>query len=164
MQKLFVAASLCLAMAVALPYDLAQDEQGQHYYLVPVSRVRRDTDWNVQVPGGKFDVKHSGTIFENDNHKLEGEVYGSKSFVDRRDPLEVGGSLTYNHDSGSSLSVQAEHKRHQGTNLGIEGKYNLYRNGPFHVDVTGDYSRHYGGPSGTQHPSWNTQLTGTVDF
>ncbi|RZC41657.1 Gloverin and/or Attacin C domain containing protein, partial [Asbolus verrucosus] len=141
MQKLIVVASLCLAAVVALPYDLAQDEQGQRYYLVPVSRVRRDTDWNVQVPDGKFDVKHSGTIFENDRHKLDGEIYGSKSLVNRRDPVEVGGSLSYNHDSGSSLGVQAEHKRHQGTNLGIQGKYNIYRNGPFHVDATGEYGR-----------------------
>jgi hypothetical protein len=41
MQKVLIAASLCLAVALALPYDLVGDEQGQHYYLVPVSRERR---------------------------------------------------------------------------------------------------------------------------
>jgi NADH:ubiquinone oxidoreductase subunit 2 (subunit N) len=41
MQKVLIVASLCLVVALALPYDLVEDEQGQHYYLVPVSRVRR---------------------------------------------------------------------------------------------------------------------------
>jgi hypothetical protein len=41
MQKVLIVASLCLAVALASPYDLVEDEQGQHYYLVPVSRVRR---------------------------------------------------------------------------------------------------------------------------
>ncbi|CAH1377313.1 unnamed protein product [Tenebrio molitor] len=161
MQKVLIVASLCLVVALALPYDLVEDEQGQHYYLVPVSRVRRETKWDIENPG-KLKIQHSGTIFNNGDHKLKGEAYGSKSLVDRRDPAVFGGKLDYNHNSGSSLSVSAQHKEHRGTRVGVEGKYNLYRNGPFHADVSGKYDRTYGGAS--SNPSFSTHLTGTVDF
>jgi hypothetical protein len=121
----------------------------------------RETEWNIQDPG-KLKIQHSGTIFNNGDHKLKGEAYGSKSLVDRRDSAVFGGKLDYNHNSGSGLSVSALHKEHRGTRVGVEGKYNLYRNGPFHADISGKYDRTYGGAS--SNPSFSTHLTGRVDF
>lgn len=39
--KYFVALAVVVAVAAAVPLELAEDEDGQQYYLVPLSRERR---------------------------------------------------------------------------------------------------------------------------
>lgn len=39
--KLFVLSTLYLAMVVAMPYEIIEDEHGQQYYAIPINREKR---------------------------------------------------------------------------------------------------------------------------
>lgn len=39
--KFVVFSAFCIAIAVALPFDIIEDENNQQYYAVPISREKR---------------------------------------------------------------------------------------------------------------------------
>lgn len=41
--KVILFSLFCVAMTVAMPYDVIEDETGQEYYAVPVNREKRYT-------------------------------------------------------------------------------------------------------------------------
>ncbi|KAG5899936.1 hypothetical protein JTB14_002487 [Gonioctena quinquepunctata] len=149
--KYFVFVTFCLAVATALPFEVIEDEDGEQYYVIPVSRSKRQTKWGVSDTG--FGASHTGTVFKNDNHQLDGTGSFGKNF--RSHGIDqVGGRLDYTHTpSGSSAFLGADKTRGYGTDVAAGAKYNIYQNKNLDVDLTGQYGRHFGGPGGTGQPS-----------
>ncbi|KAJ8964089.1 hypothetical protein NQ317_004397 [Molorchus minor] len=150
--KYFVLVATLLAVAVAMPFDIFEDEEGEQYYAVPVSREKRQTKWGATNTG--FGVSHQGTILNSNNHQLDGSAYASKNWGSHGiKPDQFGGQLDYSHKpSGSSAFVGADRIPGYGTDVSAGLKQNLYQNKNFGVDVTGQYGRHFGGPGGTGKP------------
>ncbi|KAH1005159.1 hypothetical protein HUJ04_006194 [Dendroctonus ponderosae] len=127
-------------------------------------RQNRQTSVNVESPGIAT-IQHSGTVFDNNRHRLDGSGYVSKDFSRGGGlrPDAVGGSLDYLHKpSSSSVGVQADHFRHGGTDLKASGTWNFIDTPNAEVGLTGSYGRHFG--SGSRNPDWGVFLGGTWRF
>ncbi|KAL3265363.1 hypothetical protein HHI36_009569 [Cryptolaemus montrouzieri] len=167
MKIIIVFLAVC-AISCAQVYDFAEDEFGRQYIMVPLplSRQRRQTTYDIsKTPKGGTNVQlgHKGTIFDDGNHKLDAGASVSKTFNPNSAPT-YGGSLDYTHHSGSGLSVGAKNTPGYGTDLGVQGKYNIWREGKATLDAVGSYNRHYGGPYGTQTPNWYGGVQLSVPF
>ncbi|XP_018563819.1 sarcotoxin II-1-like [Anoplophora glabripennis] len=163
--KFFVFFVAAVAVAVAVPIEVAEDEEGQQYYLVPVSREKRQaTKWGVSNTG--VGLSHSGTILNNDNHRLDGSAYAAKNFGSHGlRPDQVGGRLDYAHKpSGSGAFISADNARRYGTDVNAGAQYNFVHKNNLDVGVVGQYGRHFGGPFGTGRPQGYVGLTATGRF
>ncbi|KAJ8933800.1 hypothetical protein NQ318_000589 [Aromia moschata] len=151
--KYFVLIAFLLAVAAALPFEVVEDQEGEQYYVVPVSREKRQTKWGVSDSG--FGIGHKGTILNNDNHRLDGSAYAGKNWESHGvRPDQFGGRLDYAHKpSGASAFVGADNVRHFGTDVNAGVKYNLHHSKNWDVDLSGQYGRHFGGPGGTGNPN-----------
>ncbi|XP_023024624.1 attacin-A [Leptinotarsa decemlineata] len=150
--KCFVFTILCLALSAAIPLDFIEDVNGEQYYIVPVSREKRQTNWGISNTG--FGASHRGTLFDNNRHRLDGTASAGKNFGSHGlRPDQIGGRLDYNHKpSGSSAFIGADRTRGWGTDVAAGGRYNIHQSKNFGVDLTGQYGRHFGGPGGTGKP------------
>ncbi|KAL3265364.1 hypothetical protein HHI36_009571 [Cryptolaemus montrouzieri] len=167
MKTLIVMFAVC-AIASAEIYDIAEDQFGGQFIMVPLPliRHRRQTTFDIsKTPKGGTHVQlgQKGTIFDDGNNKLAASGTLSKTF-NPTSPLSYGGTLDYTHSSGSGLSVGATNTAGSGTDLGVQGKYNIWRDGRATLDAVGSYNRHYGGPFGTQRPNWYGGLQLSVPF
>ncbi|KAJ8922492.1 hypothetical protein NQ315_007520 [Exocentrus adspersus] len=110
------------------------------------------TKWGISNSG--FGASHTGTLFNNNNHRLDGTASASKNFGSHGlKPDQFGGRLDYSHNpSRTSAFVGADRTRHFGTDVSAGVKHNLYQNKNFGVDAVGSYNRHFGGPGGTGRP------------
>ncbi|XP_018571235.1 uncharacterized protein LOC108910919 [Anoplophora glabripennis] len=161
--KYFVLLAIVVTVVAAVPVDVVEDEEGQQYYLVPVSREKRGTQWGLSGTGAT--VGHSGTIANSGGHRLDGGAYAGKNFGSHgARPDQVGGRLDYSHGSRTSAFASADHARHYGTDVNAGVRHNVYQNKNFGVDVTGQYGRHYGGPSGTGRASSGVGVVGHGTF
>ncbi|CAG9825326.1 unnamed protein product [Phaedon cochleariae] len=164
--KVFVFVAFCLAVAAAVPIEVFEDEDGQEYYLVPVSREKRQTKWGISNSGAG--ISHTGTLFQNDHHQLDGTASAAKNFPSHGlRPDQIGGRLDYTHTpSGSGAFVQADRTRNWGTDVAAGGKYNIYTSPKkdFGVDATAQYQRHFGGPGGAGRPDAGVFLNAHADF
>ncbi|XP_076260227.1 attacin-B-like [Rhynchophorus ferrugineus] len=156
-------------------YSIAEDEEGQQYYLIPLSRSKRSepekkntqpqTDWQIRDPG-ILTVSHKGTISNNENHRLEGMGYAQKNLRGHGiEPEVFGGGLKYTHiPSESNLKIGADHAPGFGTNLKASGTYNMYHSKNADVGLTGQYSRVIDTPYGNLKPNWGVFLGGQYRF
>ncbi|CAH1183472.1 unnamed protein product [Phaedon cochleariae] len=137
--KVFGFVALCLAVAVAVPVEVFEDDNGQEFLLVPVSRQKRQTKWGISNSGAG--ISHTGTIYSNGRHQLDGTASAAKNFPSHGlRPDQVGGRLDYTHNpSGSGAFVGADRTRNWGTDVSAGGKYNIYTSPKkdFGVDATG---------------------------
>nr|APX53002.1 attacin 2 [Anatolica polita] len=156
------------SFALVSSFEIVQDEEGQEYYLLPLHRARRaSTNVDIQKSGGggaSVTLDHKGTIFENDNHRVDGGAFASKQFKPNGPPT-VGGNLQYTHiPSSSSLNLGASHTKHLGTDFSTSGTANLWQKGNSRLDAVGSYSRHFNGPFGTGRPDYYGGLQFTHRF
>lgn len=162
MKVLVILFAVCLAFVVA-DYDLYQDEDGAQYVLVkledsepiPLQRQRRQTKVDVSKNGQgiRGTVSHTGTIVNNDRHRLDGTAFASKNFKPNG-PITAGGNLDYLHKpSGSTVGIGAAHTPHWGTDVNANAKVNVWQKGNSRLDAVGQYGRHFGGPFGTGRPN-----------
>nr|AYV99148.1 attacin C3 [Octodonta nipae] len=162
--KFIVFSAFCLAVAAAMPYEIIEDEDGQQYYAVPISREKRQTKWNVNQSG--VGISHTANIFDNNKHRLDGTASAAKNFNSHGlKPDQIGGRLDYNHKpSGAGAFVGADRTRGFGTDLNVGAKYNIHQSKNVGVDVTGQYGRHFGGPGGTGKPNYGVFLNAVARF
>ncbi|XP_023313225.1 attacin-C [Anoplophora glabripennis] len=160
--KYFVLLAVVASIAVAIPVEFSEDEQ--EFYLVPVEREKRQTKWDISDTGAK--VGHSGTIFDNGNHGLDGSAYVAKNFGSHGlRPDQLGGRLDYAHrPSGSGAFISADNARGYGTDVNAGAQYNFVHRKDLDVGVVGQYGRHYGGPFGTSSSQRYVGLTATGRF
>ncbi|XP_060531972.1 uncharacterized protein LOC132705412 [Cylas formicarius] len=166
--KVFAVLILCVSLCHAQDLnDDAESVKVPQWYLVPLHRNRRQTNWSLSGPKLTGSVSHQGTIFNSPNHRLDGSAYASKNFAQSRglQPDMMGGRLDYSHKpTGSGVSVGADHMRGGGTDLSATGRYNIYNTKNWNVGVSGEYSRHFGGPGGTGRPNYGAFLSATGRF
>ncbi|XP_018563820.1 attacin-C-like [Anoplophora glabripennis] len=162
--KYYVLLAVVAAVATALPVEYNEQEDGQEFYLVPVNREKRQTNWGISNTG--LGASHAGTIFDNGNHRLDGSAYAAKNFGSHGlRPDQMGGRLDYAHmPSGSNAFIKADNARHYGTDVNAGAQYNFVHRKDLDVGVVGQYGRHFGGPFGTGRPQSYVGLTATGRF
>nr|CAI5828753.1 unnamed protein product [Callosobruchus analis] len=73
-----VIVGLCLAIVNAIPYRIAENEEGQQYYMVPLSRSRSSKNFNLGASVGA--EKHYGGPGGDRKPEFGGFVRGSGIF------------------------------------------------------------------------------------
>ncbi|KAK9870783.1 hypothetical protein WA026_009743 [Henosepilachna vigintioctopunctata] len=159
----FVIAVFALFFVYVQTYEIAANEFGEHYLMVPLPliRHRRQTSVDISRGGGGTQVTagHQGTIFRNDNHHVTGGGFISKQFHSTG-PTTVGGNVGYQHiPSGSGINLGASNTRGFGTAVSATGNANIWSSGNSRLDLTGSYGRHFGGAWGTGPPDYEVALT-----
>ncbi|CAH1990396.1 unnamed protein product [Acanthoscelides obtectus] len=153
-----------LVAVSATPLEIAEDEEGQQYYMVPLSRVRRSETRGVVNERG-VGVSHQGNIFNSGGHRLDGSAYANKNFGSHGlRPDAAGGRLDYSHGSKTSAFAGADHVRGYGTDVGAGVRHNIYSSKNFNVDAGANYGRHFGGPGGTGRPQMGGFIRGSGKF
>nr|CAI5859214.1 unnamed protein product [Callosobruchus analis] len=112
--KHFMIFGLCLVVVSGMPYEVAEDEGGQQYYMVPLSRERRSPQTtSVGANERGISLSHKGNILDNNGHRLDGSAYANKNYHSPGlRPDQFGGQLDYNHDpSRTSAYLGADHTR-----------------------------------------------------
>lgn len=115
---------------------------------------------------GGYTLGQKGTLFSNDNHKLDGAYSGSKAWGSHGlKPDTFGGRLDYTHNpSGSTAFVGANRTPGYGTDLSAGVKYNIAQGKNWDVGLSAQYDRRYGGPYGTGKPNVNVLFGGNGRF
>ncbi|KAK9870784.1 hypothetical protein WA026_009744 [Henosepilachna vigintioctopunctata] len=166
MFRIILFSTLLCAFASALPLTIAEDEEGVQYLVLPLSREKRQTTYDISKgpQGTTVQLGHKGTIFDDGSHKVTGAGSISKTF-NPNSPPTFGGNLGYSHEaSGSGLNLGVQKTPGYGTDLGVEGRYNIWREGKATVDAVGSYNRHYGGQFGTTKPNWYGGVEVSIPF
>lgn len=139
---------------------LTVDEDG--YEAMPQVRVRRQTVFGGITPGnpgvtGTIGAK--GNIFNQNGHSLDASGQISRTYRPVG-PTAVGAGLDYQGPRGGA-SVNANHARGFGTDVGASANANLWRshNGRSSLDANANYGRHFGGPFGTGRPNYGVGAT-----
>ncbi|CAH1110798.1 unnamed protein product [Psylliodes chrysocephalus] len=156
--KSFIVFAVFVAISVALPFEVFEDETGQEFVLVPVQRQRRDVTWLVDED--KYGLGQKGKFFSNNNHQFDGSYGASKAWGSHGlKPDTFGGRLDYiNKPSGSTGFVGVDRTPGYGTDVTAGAKYNIAQGKNWGADVTGQYGRHFGGPGGTGKPEAGVSL------
>ncbi|KAL3276704.1 hypothetical protein HHI36_012074 [Cryptolaemus montrouzieri] len=109
--------------------------------------------------GSQLTIKHGGTIYSDDKNRVTGGGFVSKPFHPVG-PTTVGGNLGYEHiPTGSGINIGASNTHKFGTDVGASANANIWQEGNSRLDVSGNYSRHYGGPGGTGKPNWGVGMS-----
>lgn len=131
------------------------------YEAMPQLRVRRQVFGGITPgnPGVTGTIGARGNIFNQNGHSLDASGQISRTFRPVG-PTVVGGGLDYQGPRGGA-SVNANHARGFGTDLGASANANLWRsqNGRSSVDANANYGRHFGGPFGTGRPNYGVGAT-----
>ncbi|XP_023026454.1 uncharacterized protein [Leptinotarsa decemlineata] len=163
--KSFLVVSFCLAFVAGVPIEIYEDDGGNEYYIVPISRVRRDTNWDIRGPGLTGVVKQDGTLLNGDNYHLDGSAYAAKDLKDLKGlhkPELLGGDLKLTHDNGLSAVLGADHVRGGPTDLKAGLNYDIYHDKQVDIDLDANYRQQFGGPFGPGKPEAGVFLTGTA--
>lgn len=141
------------AESAPIPYEYVEQ--------IPSYRLRRQTVFGGVTPGNPGStatIGASGTIFNQNGHRVDGHGQVSRTF-NPTGPTSIGGGLNYQGPRGGA-SVNADHTRHLGTDVGVTGNANLWRspNGRSNLDGTANYNRHFGGPFGNSRPNYGAGL------
>lgn len=161
-----VLATLILRSTAAQPidFDPAVEElelavEGYEPVPIRIHRVRRqDVFGGVDRGPGGSTAGHlgvTGPLYQNNGHRVDGRAQVAKTW-NPSGPTVVGGGLDYSGPRGGA-SVSADHNRRLGTNVGVEGRYNVYQspNRRTTIDAHGGYERSFGGQFGTSRPNYN---------
>ncbi|VEN64141.1 unnamed protein product [Callosobruchus maculatus] len=166
--KYIVLIGFCLAVVSATPLEIAEDEEGQQYYMVPLSRARRSPGSVTHLGANErgFGVSHQGNILNKNGHQLDGGAYASKNYQSHGlRPDQFGGRLDYNHaPSRTSAFATADHARRYGTDVSAGIRHDIYSSKNFNVGVGGDYGRHLGGPGGNGRHQFGGFIRGSGRF
>nr|CAH7738723.1 unnamed protein product [Callosobruchus chinensis] len=166
--KYIMVFGLCLAMVSGMPYEVAEDQQGQQYYMVPLSRARRSPQPQTSVGANErgFGISHSGNILDNNGHRLDGSAYANKNYHSSGiKPDQFGGQLNYNHDpSRTSAYLGADHARGYGTDVRAGVQHDIYRTKNFNLGVGAGGQQHLGGPFGNSRPQFGGFIRGSGSF
>ncbi|XP_049819445.1 uncharacterized protein LOC109608154 isoform X1 [Aethina tumida] len=119
-----------LALAIALPLDLIEDDEGQQYLLVPLQRQRREssTSWDVSKGAAGTTVKlgQETVLASKGGHELNAGAFASKTF-DPTGPLTVGGTLGYhNVPTGTDVKAVVAQTPNWGTDVGLQASKTLW--------------------------------------
>ncbi|KAK9870774.1 hypothetical protein WA026_009735 [Henosepilachna vigintioctopunctata] len=158
-----VIALVALFFVCAHAYEIAENEFGEQYVMVPLPLVRHRRQSSVDISHGAggttITAGHQGNIFKNDRHQVTGGGFVSKQLFHPTGPTTLGGNLGYQHiPSGSGINLGASNTRGFGTDVTATGNANIWRRGNSRLDATGSYGRHFGGPWGTGRPNWGVGL------
>lgn len=131
------------------------------------NRVRRQTLFGGVTPGNPGQTVTLGTqgnLFNQNGHSLDGRAQVSKTF-NPTGVTSLGGGLDYQGPRGGA-SLNANHARHFGTDVGITGNANLWRSPDRRssLDANANYNRHFGGPFGTGRPNYGVGATFRHNF
>lgn len=131
------------------------------YEPMPQLRVRRQIFGGITPgnPGVTGTIGAKGNVFNQNGHSLDASGQISRTFRPVG-PTVVGGGLDYQGPRGGA-SVNANHARGFGTDLGASANANLWRsrNGMSSLDANANYNRHFGGPFGTGRPNYGAGAT-----
>ena len=162
--SLLVLCCVCLSTAQPLLLDYAEDHllelaiEGFEPVPLLLHRVRRQEVFGGanHGPGGSTaTLGVTAPLYNNNGHRVDGRGQVSKTW-NPTGPTVVGGGLDYTGPRGGA-SLSADHNRHLGTNVGVDGRYNLYTspNRRTTIDANGGYQRSFGGMYGTSRPNYN---------
>ncbi|KAK9870778.1 hypothetical protein WA026_009739 [Henosepilachna vigintioctopunctata] len=156
-----IIAIIALFIVYVQTYEIAENENGEQFVMVPLPLIRNRRQTSVDISHGQgttITAGHQGTIFRNNKHQVIGGGFVSKQFHPKG-PTTLGGNVGYQHvPSGSGLNVGASNTRGFGTDVSATGNANIWRKGNSRLDATGNYGRHFGGPGGTGRPNWGVGL------
>lgn len=108
-------------------------------------------------PGATGTLGASGTLFNQNGHRVDGHGQISRNFHPAG-PTSIGAGLDYQGPRGGA-SVNANHMRHMGTDVGVNGNVNVWRSGGSSLDANANYGRHFGGPGGNGRPNYGVGAT-----
>lgn len=86
---------------------------------IRIQRVKRQeliTDLKRTEGGTRGTVGVGGTLFNNGDHRLDGQATVSKTW-DPKGPTSAGGRLDYMGPRGAGASLGVDHTRHLGTDV-----------------------------------------------
>lgn len=115
-------------------------------------------------PGATATLGASGNVFNQNGHRLDAHGQISRDYKPTG-PTSIGGGLDYQGPRGGA-SVNANHMRHLGTDVGVTGNANIWRSPDRRTSLDGNasYNRHFGGPFGTGRPNYGVGATFTHRF
>nr|AHH34162.1 attacin 1 [Microdera dzhungarica] len=150
MQKRILIVSSCLAMALADVVLPKQDPKDKS----------REFDWKVK--DGVLSAYGRGTVFKDDNHKVDAYALLNKNLLDKNQPTSFGGRVDYKSlNSNAGASVKALNSGPYGTSVGAEGTYNFFKDRTSSFDVGAGYQQRFGGMFGRSEPNFNAFVRGT---
>lgn len=128
----------------------------------PHYRNRRQSVFGGVSPsngGSTATLGASGTLYNQGGHRVDGHGQISRTY-NPTGPTSVGAGLDYQGPRGGA-SVNANHARHLGTDVGVTGNANVWRShdGRSTLDANANYNRHFGGPFGTGRPDYGVGAT-----
>nr|APX53001.1 attacin 1 [Anatolica polita] len=149
MQKQILIVASCLAMVFADVMVPKQDPKDKP----------REINWKVE--DGVLNAYGRGTVFKDDNHKVDAYALLNKNLLDKNQPTSYGGKIDYNHlNSNSGASLKVLNSGPYGTSVGAEGTYNLFKDRTSSVDVGAGYQQRFGGMFGRSEPQFNAFVRG----
>ncbi|KAK9870781.1 hypothetical protein WA026_009741 [Henosepilachna vigintioctopunctata] len=164
---LLLFASFC-ALSNSIPLNLAEDENGEHYLMVPLSRTRRESDFSYDISKGRggtrVELGQQGTVLQKGFHTINTGASVAKTF-NPNSPTSFGANVGYAHErTGHGINVAAQRTPGYGTDLSVQGKYNIWKGGKASLDAVTSYNRHYGGPFGASKPNVYGGIQFTAPF
>ncbi|KRT85607.1 hypothetical protein AMK59_787 [Oryctes borbonicus] len=161
MSSLSITIVLCLAASVlSYPIDVVEDDYGQEFALVPLSRVRRAQVYgNADITDpGRAIVGIKGTPIDTSNHRVDTHAFATTN-IKHHSPITKGLEASYLHKpTNSNLDLSAVNTPRWGTDVKASGTYNFFQDKTSNANVEGFYSRHYGGMPGTLKPDYGVMF------
>ncbi|XP_049819007.1 uncharacterized protein LOC126264576 [Aethina tumida] len=147
-----------VAVALAFPSNIVEDESGQQFYLVPLRRHARDTTWDIAKGphGTDFKLGHEGVLAGKGGHELTAGG-GINKHIGQVDATTYTGSLGYHHiPTDSNIRAVVSQTPHFGRNVGIEASRTLW------APDKNTKLEAYGGVSRSYTPWGNTKPEGNI--
>ncbi|KAK9870785.1 hypothetical protein WA026_009745 [Henosepilachna vigintioctopunctata] len=168
MLKFILPLAIFFVFSFALPLDIVEDDNGEQYLMVPLSRSRRASDFSYDISKGprgtRVELGQQGTVFQKGFHTINTGASVGKTF-NPNSPTTFGANVGYAHErTGSGINVAAQKTPGYGTDLSVQGKYNLWKGGQASLDAVTSYNRHYGGPFGASKPDVYGGIQFTAPF
>ena len=158
---------LCLAVNIlGYPLDVVQNEDGEAFALVPLSRVRRAEVYghaDITDPGRAF-IGIKGTPIDNAEHRLDTNVYATKNIL-HHSPITKGAEASYLHiPTNSNLDLSIQNTPQMGTDFRASGKYNYFQDKTTNANVEAFYDRRWGGQPGSSRSDHGIMFNFRKDF
>ncbi|XP_017771935.1 PREDICTED: uncharacterized protein LOC108559235 [Nicrophorus vespilloides] len=168
MFKLLIVFALCMSMGIALYLESPEpfyNSNGDEFYLYRnnhLHRQRRQISIGTGSDGSH--VQRTQELINDKNRKVDLTSFTS---TNPQNQMTVGQQLDYlDKRTDSAFKLAGQHTQNYGTDLQAAGQYNFLRtnDGRGTIGLAGEYSRHFGGPWGTQQPNYGVFIRGNYNF